>query len=87
MTQAYVHIENISKSYGDVKALKDVSLEIMKNELFGFIGPDGAGKTSLFRMITTLLTPDKGVIKVNGLNTIKDYIALRKNIGYMPGLS
>ncbi len=78
-------INNISKSYNDVKALNDISLSISKNELFGLIGPDGAGKTTLMRIITTLLLPDKGFINMNGMDVVKNYKSIRKAVGYMPG--
>ncbi|HJW18406.1 MAG TPA: ABC transporter ATP-binding protein [Flavisolibacter sp.] len=68
-----------------VEAVRDVSFEISKGELFGIIGPDGAGKTSLFRMMTTLLLPDKGSATVDGSDIVKDYKAIRKKVGYMPG--
>jgi ABC-type multidrug transport system ATPase subunit len=80
-----VIIENISKSYGDVLAVDDISLTIEKGEIFGFIGPDGAGKTSLFRMLTTLLIPDKGKATVEGFDIVKDYKKIRSAVGYMPG--
>jgi ABC-2 type transport system ATP-binding protein len=80
-----VIIENISKSYADVLAVDDVSLTIEKGEIFGFIGPDGAGKTSLFRMLTTLLIPDKGKATVEGFDIVKDYTKIRSSVGYMPG--
>jgi ABC-type multidrug transport system ATPase subunit len=80
-----VIIENITKSYGDVLAVDDVSLTIEKGEIFGFIGPDGAGKTSLFRMLTTLLIPDKGNATVEGFDIVKDYKKIRSAVGYMPG--
>lgn len=80
-----IRINNISRHYGEVEALKNISLEIQKGELFGFIGPDGAGKTTLFRIIVTLLKPDSGNVKINGLDTIKDYKEIRKIVGYMPG--
>jgi ABC-type multidrug transport system ATPase subunit len=80
-----IHAANITKSYGDKTALDDISFDIAKGELFGFIGPDGAGKTTLFRLITTLLIPDRGSLTVEGLDTVKDYIKLRKILGYMPG--
>ena len=67
------------------KALDDISFSVNESEIFGFIGPDGAGKTTLFRIITTLLLPDAGNMKVLGLDTNSDYKELRKNIGYMPG--
>ncbi len=76
---------NITKRYGDKTALDDISFEVNRGELFGFIGPDGAGKTSLFRLITSLLIPDGGTLTVDGLDTVKDYTKLRKILGYMPG--
>ncbi len=84
---ADVVLNNISKTYnkGEVKAVTDVSFEVGKGELFGLIGPDGAGKTSLFRILTTLLLPDGGTASVNGFDVVKDYKAIRKNVGYMPG--
>ena len=80
-----IHASNITKRYGDKTALDDISFDVAKGELFGFIGPDGAGKTTLFRLITSLLIPDKGSLTVEGLDTVKDYIKLRKILGYMPG--
>jgi ABC-2 type transport system ATP-binding protein len=77
--------QNISKSYGTMKALDDVSFQVDHGELFGVIGPDGAGKTTLFRILTTLLIPDKGDAWMNGMHTVKDYKAIRKILGYMPG--
>ena len=76
---------NITKRYGDKTALDDISFEVAKGELFGFIGPDGAGKTTLFRIITTLLLPDEGTIKVLDLDITTGFRELRKHIGYMPG--
>jgi ABC-type multidrug transport system ATPase subunit len=78
-------ISNISKSYKSVKALQDISFEVKEQELFGFIGPDGAGKTTLFRILTTLLIPDKGNARVAGFDVISDYKSIRKSVGYMPG--
>jgi ABC-2 type transport system ATP-binding protein len=75
----------ITKSFGTTKALKDISFSVNESEVFGFIGPDGGGKTTLFRIITTLLLPDKGDMSVLGMNCISEYKELRKNIGYMPG--
>ena len=80
-----IHAVNITKRYGDKTALDDISFDVAKGELFGFIGPDGAGKTTLFRIITSLLIPDKGSVTVEGLDTLKDYIKIRKILGYMPG--
>jgi ABC-2 type transport system ATP-binding protein len=80
-----IESSGICKSFGATKALKDISFSADESEIFGFIGPDGAGKTSLFRIITTLLLPDEGTIKVLGMDCTKNYKELRKNIGYMPG--
>jgi ABC-2 type transport system ATP-binding protein len=76
---------DIRKRYGEKTALDAISFDVRKGELFGFIGPDGAGKTSLFRIITTLLIPDSGILTVEGLDTVKDFLKLRKILGYMPG--
>lgn len=82
-----VILNSISKTYnkGAVKAVEDVSFTVSKGELFGLIGPDGAGKTSIFRMLTTLLLPDGGTASVNGYDVVKDYKIIRNNVGYMPG--
>ena len=80
-----VNIQNINKKYKEVVALDNISFEVEKGELFGLIGPDGAGKTSLFRILTTLILADSGHATVDGLDVIKDYKELRKRIGYMPG--
>ncbi len=80
-----IFVEHISKSYGKVQALKDVSFEVKPNEIFGLIGPDGSGKSTMFRILTTLLIPDEGQAHVEGLDTIKDYKAIRNMVGYMPG--
>lgn len=80
-----IRVDHISKSYGGVKALDDVSFDVEKGELFGLIGPDGAGKTSLFKILVTLLMPESGNASVEGLDIVKDYIAIRRMIGYMPG--
>lgn len=80
-----VNVENITKRYGDVVALDGVSLEVCEGELFGIIGPDGAGKTTLFRIIATLILADSGAAWVEGFDVVKDYKELRKRIGYMPG--
>lgn len=78
-------IENIVKSFGETKALIDINISVKEAEIFGFIGPDGAGKTTLFRLITTLLIPDSGTISVMGYDTVRDYREIRNHIGYMPG--
>lgn len=82
-----VAVHNISKSYNDgkVAALSDISFEVEKGELFGIVGPDGAGKTTLFRILTTLLLADSGQAQVNGSDVLKDYKAIRSKVGYMPG--
>ncbi len=80
-----IEIKNISKSYNATKALVDVSLNVKKGKLFGLIGPDGAGKSTLFRILTTLLIPNKGTATLMGFDTVKDYKEIRKIVGYMPG--
>ena len=83
-----VVVENIIKTYGkkkEVMALSDISFTVSQGELFGIIGPDGAGKTSLFRILTTLLLADSGKATVDGFDVVKDYKAIRKRVGYMPG--
>ena len=83
-----VVVENIVKTYGkkkEVKALNDISFSVPKGELFGIIGPDGAGKTSLFRILTTLLLADSGKATVDGFDVVKNYKDVRKRVGYMPG--
>ncbi len=80
-----VKSSGIFKRFGTTEALKDISFEVNEGEIFGFIGPDGAGKTTLFRIMATLLLPDEGKMEVLGLDSKAGYIELRKNIGYMPG--
>tara|TARA_R100000306_G_scaffold12238_8_gene14655 strand:+ start:3721 stop:4623 length:903 start_codon:yes stop_codon:yes gene_type:complete len=80
-----ISVSNISKSYKKVKALQDISFKVKPNELFGLIGPDGAGKTTLFRILTTLLVADKGTANVAGFDVVDDYKKIRNNVGYMPG--
>lgn len=79
-----IEITGITKRYGAITALDGVSLEVAKGELFGLIGPDGAGKSSLYRILATLSQPDAGAAKVCGLDTVADYRKLRRIIGYMP---
>ena len=83
--QEVIKASGISKKFEAAQALKDISFEIYEGEIFGFIGPDGAGKTTLFRIIATLLLPDEGQVKVLGLDAIEGFRELRRNIGYMPG--
>ncbi len=80
-----VESAGISKKFGETRALEDISFSVNESDIFGFIGPDGAGKTTLFRIITTLLLPDEGEMKILGLDVRKNFRELRKNIGYMPG--
>ena len=80
-----IEVGHISKSYGKVKALQDVSFSVDKGELFGLIGPDGAGKTSLFRILCTLLLPDTGTATVDGFDVLRQMRDIRQRVGYMPG--
>lgn len=84
---AIVSVDNLKMSYdkGRVQALKGVTFDVGEGEIFGLIGPDGAGKTSLFRILTTLLLADSGTAVVDGLDVVKDYKKIRQHIGYMPG--
>jgi len=85
MHQESVIIENLSKSYKKAEAIHDISFTVDKGEIFGCIGPDGAGKTTLFRILVTLLLPDSGSASVEGLDVVKDFRKIRKIVGYMPG--
>jgi ABC-type multidrug transport system ATPase subunit len=78
-------IDGVAKRFGAAQALDGVTVSVGEGELFGFIGPDGAGKTTLFRILTTLLVPDAGSARVLGLDVVKDLWALRSRVGYMPG--
>jgi len=82
-----ITLNNITKTYnkGNVLAVDDVSFSVEKGEIFGLIGPDGAGKSTIFRMLTTLLLPDKGTATVGGYDMVKDYKIIRGILGYMPG--
>jgi ABC-2 type transport system ATP-binding protein len=82
-----ITLDNITKTYnkGTVTAVKDISFSVKPGELFGLIGPDGAGKSTLFRILTTLLLADTGAASVNGFDVVKDYREIRKGVGYMPG--
>ena len=79
-----VETQGLTKSYGKLVALDHVSLSVPEGSLFGLIGPDGAGKTTLYQILTTLLSPDEGNAIVAGLDVAKDYRRLRAEIGYMP---
>jgi ABC-type multidrug transport system ATPase subunit len=85
MSNYSIEINELNKSYGETKALKDISLKVNQGELFGLVGPDGAGKTSLIRILTTLLLPESGNAAVDGLDVVKDFKKLRRVVGYMPG--
>jgi ABC-type multidrug transport system ATPase subunit len=80
-----INCQLISKSYGAVQALKNLTFEVEQGEIYGIIGPDGAGKTTLFRILTTLMLADSGTATVDGLDVVKDYRQIRNIIGYMPG--
>ena len=80
-----VHVESIAKSFNDIHACKDISFKVQGGELFGLIGPDGAGKTTLFRILTTLILPDSGTAFVDSFDVINEYRTIRSIIGYMPG--
>lgn len=77
--------EDLGKSYGGIQAIKHINLSVKKAELFGLIGADGAGKSTLFRIFTTLLLPDEGYASIEGLDVVKDYKKIRRMLGYMPG--
>ncbi|MGM9747958.1 MAG: ABC transporter ATP-binding protein [Candidatus Cryptobacteroides sp.] len=85
MNKFAIQTDGISKSYGKLQALRDINLSVGEGEIFGLIGPDGAGKTSLFRILTTLTLPDSGKATVGGKDIVKDYRQIRRSIGYMPG--
>jgi len=78
-------VQNISKSYNKIKAIDAISFEVNQGELFGLIGPDGAGKTTVFRILTTLLVANEGTATVAGFDVVKDYKSIRNSVGYMPG--
>jgi ABC-2 type transport system ATP-binding protein len=80
-----IQVQNISKSYNKIKAVEAISFEVKEGELFGLIGPDGAGKTTIFRILTTLLLANEGSATVAGFDIVKDYKAIRNSVGYMPG--
>lgn len=82
---AMISVRDLNKNYGSVRALCDLSFDVEEGEIYGVIGPDGAGKTTLFRILTTLILADSGVAQVNGLDVVRDYKQIRNIIGYMPG--
>ncbi|MDZ4716727.1 MAG: ABC transporter ATP-binding protein [Cytophagales bacterium] len=84
-----IHVADVNKSFAlgkvKVEALKSISVDVARGELFGLIGPDGAGKTTLFRILTTLMLADSGEATVDGLDVVRDHKEIRKRVGYMPG--
>ena len=80
-----IEVHNISKSYGKVKALDDVSFTVGKGEVFGLIGPDGSGKTTMFRILCSLLCPEAGSATVDGFDVVRQMREVRCRVGYMPG--
>jgi ABC-2 type transport system ATP-binding protein len=80
-----ISVSGIKKTFGSIEALRNINLSIASGELFGLIGADGSGKSTLFRILTTLLAADEGTATVGGHDVIKDYRAIRQSIGYMPG--
>lgn len=85
MSVTAIRCEAVSKKYGKIEALKDINFEVNRGEIFGIIGPDGAGKTTLFRILTTLILADTGTAAVDGFDVVNDYKEIRKRVGYMPG--
>ncbi len=79
-----IDIQGLTKRYGNLTALDDITFSVPEGMMFGLIGPDGAGKTTLYRILTTLLSPDSGAATVAGLDTVNDYRKIRAEIGYMP---
>ncbi len=80
----YIQIENFSKSYGEIKAVDQINLSVNQGEMFGLLGPDGAGKTTTIRTLGTLLVPDTGSCRIKNLDVVNDYRAIRQIVGYMP---
>jgi ABC-2 type transport system ATP-binding protein len=80
-----ISCKSVSKKYDTIEALKGIDFTVERGEIFGIIGPDGAGKTTLFRILTTLILADTGTAFVDGFDVVKDYKEIRKRVGYMPG--
>lgn len=85
MNDMVISASGISNSYGQTKALYDVNFEVERGEVFGLIGPDGAGKTTLFRILASLEAADEGKACGCGFDTLRNYTAVRRRLGYMPG--
>ncbi|HEU4879701.1 MAG TPA: ABC transporter ATP-binding protein, partial [Gemmatimonadaceae bacterium] len=85
MSEPAVVVTDVSKRFGKTQALESVSFDVSHGELFGLVGPDGAGKSTLFRILTTLIIPDSGTATVLGLDVVRDLWAIRSRVGYMPG--
>ena len=79
-----IEVSGVTKRYGDLTALDHVGFNVARGEMFGLIGPDGAGKSTLYRILATLTSPDEGTAAVCGLDTVKDYGRIRNIVGYMP---
>lgn len=84
-SESAISCKSISKKYDTIEALKGIDFTVERGEIFGIIGPDGAGKTTLFRILTTLILADSGTASVDGFDVVKDYKEIRKRVGYMPG--
>lgn len=84
-SESAISCKSINKKYDTIEALKGVDFEVERGEIFGIIGPDGAGKTTLFRILTTLILADTGTASVDGFDVVTDYKEIRKRVGYMPG--
>ena len=85
MSELPVVVRELGKRFGETRALDGVTFDVNDGELFGLVGPDGSGKTTLFRILTTLLTPDSGAASVLGLDVVRDLWEIRRRVGYMPG--
>ena len=81
-----IDIQHINKRFGKIEALHDINITVEQGEVFGLVGPDGAGKSTLFNILTTLLMPDSGQIDIMGMDVVKDYLQIRQSIGYLPGV-
>ena len=81
-----IDIQHINKRFGKIEALHDINITVEQGEVFGLVGPDGAGKSTLFNILTTLLLPDSGQVDIMGMDVVKDYLQIRQSIGYLPGV-